>query len=744
MASILSHLHFWTLQPLSPSLSSAVGHNISVHSYQPKSTGASAKVDVESCRRYWSEGRGISWYLTNHKPMKLRDTLREVEEMLVSEKIVTVQWKTLRHLVILLDSGTIIVFTVAKHCGDIESIIIDRSIIQKLNGKINRALILSGSLVILYNDGSKVHYFSPCRRLSTTDSPTAITLSHDKLKKRIEKLGTIDLKAFELDVKGLPDHQIDRHMCTNPQQDLLVVWWCDLQDSGLRWSSMAAGEHTNMVLIKLKGNGKAEILTKLQTKCQPTAVFFSKTSGQTLYAFGQSLPDDESVAAASDGAKSFEYEVSLIDCSDRKNVRQSSSLYSIENTFCSEAQVKVCSPNNDESLLAAGCESGLIIMFDIKRDQVKKAKSYFLSISHISWHPAGAIVFVCGSRGEIQCLDCALNPLSFLLTSDVVTDISTTPLLQIGSHCLVPVQLEHAGWASVSREGEGHSGCYDNFAMVFSQGPIVLMRIELGVYSKGKLTVCELMMEYLRHKQLHQCVELILSLNWELSPQNCFNCLSLFMDHLLTLNPSTENEELMESALGSFFASGLSQSILNEYRAPVHLMARRFFFQLLRSSRFQKAFSLAVELSSRDLFMELHHTAQLHNETTLAELSLKKAEILANREKERRKKLSESSDSSKGALPKTLPSKYNPIITDNDRVILNPSVLAESPEKEGRIILESSTESDRGGEKRRGKLTSSTESSSSSSSKKTGAAGGAVPWTSAKGEAVNVINFGYF
>ena len=66
------------------------------------------------------------------------------------------------------------------------------------------------------------------------------------------------------------------------------------------------------------------------------------------------------------------------------------------------------------------------------------------------------------------------------------------------------MQLEHAGWASVSREGEGHSGCYDNFAMVFSQGPIVLMRIELGVYSKGRLTVCELMMEYLRHKQLHQ------------------------------------------------------------------------------------------------------------------------------------------------------------------------------------------------------------------------------------------------
>ena len=124
----------------------------------------------------------------------------------------------------------------------------------------------------------------------------------------------------------------------------------------------------------------------------------------------------------------------------------------------------------------------------------------------------------------------------------------------------------------------------------------------------------------------------------------------------------------MESALGSFFAGGLSQSLVNEYRAPVHLLARRFFFQLLRSHRFQKAFSLAVELSSRDLFMvreregrregeregererergrerrregdgvlilllqELHYTAQLHNEASLAELSLKKAEILTTR-----------------------------------------------------------------------------------------------------------------
>lgn len=92
------------------------------------------------------------------------------------------------------------------------------------------------------------------------------------------------------------------------------------------------------------GTAKLDIKCKLSFFYSPHSLSLflylslssSKTSGQTLYAFGQSLPDDESLPAASDGAKSFEYEVSLIDCSDRKNVRQSSSLYSIENTFCSE------------------------------------------------------------------------------------------------------------------------------------------------------------------------------------------------------------------------------------------------------------------------------------------------------------------------------------------------------------------------------------------------------------------------
>ena len=59
----------------------------------------------------------------------------------------------------------------------------------------------------------------------------------------------------------------------------------------------------------------------------------------------------------------------------------------------------------------------------------------------------------------------------------------------------------------------------------------------------------------------------------------------------------------MESVLGGFFAGEFSLHIQMEYKKPVHLLSKRFFFKLLRNLRFEKAFRLAVELSSKELFM---------------------------------------------------------------------------------------------------------------------------------------------
>ncbi len=64
--------------------------------------------------------------------------------------------------------------------------------------------------------------------------------------------------------------------------------------------------------------------------------------------------------------------------------------------------------------------------------------------------------------------------------------------------------LEYIGWGSEPRQGEGHGGCYDNVVLVFNNGPIVLIRLELGVISKGRIGIAELLCEYLRYKQYSQ------------------------------------------------------------------------------------------------------------------------------------------------------------------------------------------------------------------------------------------------
>ena len=76
-----------------------------------------------------------------------------------------------------------------------------------------------------------------------------------------------------------------------------------------------------------------------------------------------------------------------------------------------------------------------------------------------------------------------------------------------------PAHLDNAGWGLEMEQGEGHEGCYDDFIMIFGRyesygrtlhsdkyttvfsGPVVLLRVELGVLSKGRLGPVELVSE---------------------------------------------------------------------------------------------------------------------------------------------------------------------------------------------------------------------------------------------------------
>ncbi|GIY52612.1 WD repeat-containing and planar cell polarity effector protein fritz [Caerostris extrusa] len=82
-----------------------------------------------------------------------------------------------------------------------------------------------------------------------------------------------------------------------------------------------------------------------------------------------------------------------------------------------------------------------------------------------------------------------------------------------------------------------------------------------------------------------------------------------------------------ELVLGTFYTSvdDLPKRILKLYQHKINHIARRFFHHLLRYHQFRKAFLLAVDLESQDLFLDLFHVAQQRVKMLLACVALHKA-----------------------------------------------------------------------------------------------------------------------
>ncbi len=85
-----------------------------------------------------------------------------------------------------------------------------------------------------------------------TCPPTPLTLIQENNRRPVEKISFLDLKLYHATIHGMPDEQIKRHIIANNQKDLVAVWWQDVQENGLQWSSLADGESDNVIVFHIK------------------------------------------------------------------------------------------------------------------------------------------------------------------------------------------------------------------------------------------------------------------------------------------------------------------------------------------------------------------------------------------------------------------------------------------------------------------------------------------------------------
>lgn len=243
MANLFYHLYFWSTRPLAPAIVST--NNIGTHIYHDKSSGCSDNVLVDSHRK-WTEDRGISWVLKNKRPERLRDNLQECEDLLSNHQVVGMKWRTSRSFQIVLSNGILISFLVAWHSGDVERIIIDKSLAPRLHGTehtIRSSILLDHHLILLFSGDPQVGVVSLPYAHTPLDQA-------DLTGKKTMKLPFHDLKISFCDVPGSKNPTLERKLAANSRQDLIIIWWPFSGDtaSGARRSNQ---DWSNLVLLKL-------------------------------------------------------------------------------------------------------------------------------------------------------------------------------------------------------------------------------------------------------------------------------------------------------------------------------------------------------------------------------------------------------------------------------------------------------------------------------------------------------------
>lgn len=167
-------------------------------------------------------------------------------------------------------------------------------------------------------------------------------------------------------------------------------------------------------------------------------------------------------------------------------------------------------------------------------------------------------------------------------------------------------------------------------ALLFDGGPLAILKLPLGLLTRGHLGPLELVSQYLKHLQVDEAVHLLLSLDWGRVAELSFLCLGKIVNYLLRQPLDSKTEAQLEMALGSFYgpAQPIPESVVAEYGVRISHLARRFFHHLLRFDRLEKAFLLAVDLGYWDLFMDLHNIAKKKGESGLVEVALRRANAL--------------------------------------------------------------------------------------------------------------------
>ncbi|XP_064411364.1 WD repeat-containing and planar cell polarity effector protein fritz homolog isoform X1 [Latimeria chalumnae] len=593
MSFCLTELHLWSLTN-----TLHVGDaDIGVYQYYKGDPELRADFCYHEEKQQLAESRGYPWFLKNRRPEKLRDTLKELEELLQSNRCVLSKWKNKYLCQLLFGSGVLVLLSLSG--PQLEKVVIDRTLMGKLiSDTISDAILADSFMILAFLEKNKLCFIQFTKKQGSPD-----------IRQRVEKLSALDLKISYVDVPGPTNKRIIRRLNINSIQDIAICWWSTPNDDAWPWSPISSErDRTNMVLLGC-ANGRLEVLSYIRTEWDLLDASFSINQPYQVHTVERSINANKEPMADS----------CIYECARNKIQRVAVTSIPLRSKAIS------CSRSIAEDRLVLGCEDSSVILYEAHRRVTLLSQAELLPVL-IEWHTDGAIFIVGSSQGEIQCFDMALSPIKMQLLAE---DNQPKVTLQFSQHFDVSSSLSHIQWTTpwvVPQNSDGMD-IYDLLFLRFDKGPVGVLRFKIGAITRGKLGPTEFICQYIRYGQIDEAIRVLSGMNWNTMGPQCYMCMSAIVDQLLRQRLTPEKEAQLEACLGTFYAPTrpLSETTVLEYRDPISRYARRFFHHLLRYQRFEKAFLLAVDIGAHDLFMDIHYLAVDKGELALAEVAKKKA-----------------------------------------------------------------------------------------------------------------------
>ncbi|XP_007890535.2 WD repeat-containing and planar cell polarity effector protein fritz homolog isoform X1 [Callorhinchus milii] len=594
MSFCLTELHLWSMRNTLHVKDTDIG----TYQYYDKGEAVSP---ADYCyleeKQHMTESREYLWTPKNRRPDKLRDTLKEFEELLQCSRCILSKWKNKNFCQLFFGSGVLV--SISLSGPHLEKVTIDRTLVGRLIADtITDAVLADNFLILAFLENSKLCFVQFTKKSGSPD-----------ISRRVEKLSSSDLKISYVDLPGLSGRRLEHRLAINCMQDMVICWWKTANGDAWPWSPISSeSDRANLVLLNCM-NSRLEVLSFIRTENDPLDAGFSINQPYQIHTVECSIgPEKEPMADSC-----------IYECA--RNRLQRVTVTSVP----LKSRATCCSRNNAEDKLVMGCENSSVILYDAHRRLTLLAQTELMP-SSIEWHPEGAIIVVSSSQGEIQCYDMALSPVKIQLLAE---DITPTIKLQLSQHFAVTSRLAQIQWTvpQVISPSSNSLNVHDLMFLRFDKGPVGVLCFKLGAIMRGQLGPTELIRQYIRHEQIDEAINILCGMNWNTLSSQCYACLIAIVDHLLKQKLTLERESQLESSLGTFYAPTrpLSDITVLEYRDPISRYARRFFHHLLRYQRFEKAFLLAVDIGARDLFMDIYYLALDKGEMALAEVAKKKA-----------------------------------------------------------------------------------------------------------------------